>query len=55
MRNAEKVADLRAGNQNGDAVGEADDNGARKIFHQRAHARDAEKNQENAGHHRAHE
>ena len=40
---AEEVADLRAGNEDGDAVGEADDYGAREIFYRGAHPGHAEK------------
>ena len=54
MLQAEEITNLRAGNQNSDSVGEADDNGAGKIFDGGAHARNAEKNEENAGHHGAH-
>ncbi len=50
---AEEVANLRAGDEDGDPVGEANDYGAGEIFHCRAHAGDAEKNEQNAGHHGA--
>ena len=49
----EEVTDLRAGDEDGDAVGEANDDGPREIFHRGAHARCAEKNEQNAGHHGA--
>src|SRR5579859_724273 len=52
---AEEIAYLRAGNQNGDAVGESDDHRTRKIFNRGAHAGDAEQNEQNARHHGAHE
>jgi hypothetical protein len=52
---AEKIADLRAGDENGDAVGKANDDRARKIFDGGAHAGDAEKDQEDASHHGAEE
>src|ERR1043166_2696310 len=52
---AEEFLDLRAGDENGDAVGKADDYRAGKIFDGRAHAGDAENDQENAGHHGAEE
>ena len=50
---AEEIADLSAGNENGDAVGETDDYGTREVFDDSAHAGDTEKNEENAGHHGA--
>src|SRR5258708_30200717 len=40
---AEQVPDLSAGDQDGNAVGEADDHRAWKILHRGAHAGDAEK------------
>ncbi len=52
---AEQVPDLSAGDQDGNAVGEADDHRAWKILHRGAHAGDAEKDEQNAGHHGAHE
>src|SRR5262249_22432266 len=52
---AEEIPDLRTGDQNSDAVGESDDDGARKIFHGGAHARDTQEQKKNAGHHRANE
>ena len=50
---AEEVADLRAGDENGDSVRETNDHRPRKIFHHRAHAGDAKKHQQHASHHRA--
>ena len=52
---AEEILDLGAGDQDGDAVGEADDHGSRNELDSRAHARDAHDHQQDAGHHRAHE
>ena len=52
---AEEILYLRAGDQDGDAVGEADDDGARNELDRRAHAGDAHDHQQNAGHHGAHE
>ena len=50
---AEKITDLRAGNENGDAVGETDHDGARKELHRRAHAGDAQQDEQDPSHHRA--
>ena len=52
---AEEIADLRAGDQDRNAVSEADDDGARKVFHHTAHARHAEQHQQHARHHGARE
>src|SRR6266704_3119387 len=51
----EEVADLRAGDEDGDTVGEANDDGARKIFHHGAHARHAQQDQQHTRHHRTSE
>ena len=50
---SEKVSNLRAGDQNGDAVGESDDDRTREILDRRAHASDSEEHQQHARHHRA--
>src|SRR5262249_55901186 len=50
---AEEIFDLCAGDQNGDAIGKADDDRSRKIFDGRTHARRSEKEQKDARHHRA--
>jgi hypothetical protein len=47
---AEEVFDLSAGDEDGDAVGEADDDGARNEFDGGAKASDAEEDEEHAGH-----
>jgi hypothetical protein len=52
---AEEIFHLRAGDQNGDAVGEADHDGARNELDGGAHAGDAHDHQQNSGHHGAHE
>ena len=49
----EKIANLRAGDQDGNAVGKANDHGPWKIFNGGAHARDAEQHKQNARHHGA--
>ena len=43
---SEEVFDLRAGDQNGDAVGEADDDRPRDELHRGAHAGDAHDDQQ---------
>jgi hypothetical protein len=50
---AEEVSYLRARNQDGNSVGEAYDYGSGKIFDGSAHARHAQKHQQNASHHGA--
>ena len=50
---AEKVANLSAGDEDGDAVCETDDDWTWKIFDGRAHAGDAEEYEQDAGHHGA--
>ena len=52
---SEEVFDLRAGDQDRDAVGEADDDRPRNELDRRAHAGEAHDHQQDAGHHRAHE
>ena len=52
---AEEVLDLRAGDQHGDAVGEADDDRPRNELHRRAQARHAQHDEDDARHHGAHE
>ena len=52
---AEEVANLGAGDKNRDAIGEADNDWPREIFHHRAHARDAKQHEKHSRHHRAHE
>ncbi len=52
---AEEVADLSAGDENGDAICETDDDRAGKVFDGRAHAGDAEENEQDPGHHGAFE
>src|ERR1700684_4605203 len=49
---SEKIADLRARDQDGDAVGKTDYDGMRKIFYDRAYAGDPENQKEHSGHHR---
>jgi len=51
---AEEVLNLRAGNNHGDAVGETDDDGAWYEFDGRAKAGDAEYDEHDSGHDRAH-
>ena len=51
---AEKIAELRAGDGDGDSVGEADDDRARDEFHGGAQSGGAEDHQKHAGHQRAH-
>ncbi len=48
---AEEVAELSAGDEDGDAVGESDDNRARKIFDQSAKAGDAHDHQDDSREH----
>src|SRR5215475_13722119 len=50
---AEEILDLRAGDQNGDTIREADHNWPRKIFDRGTHTRGSEKKQKDASHHRA--
>src|SRR5262249_10555093 len=50
---AEEILDLRAGDQDGYAVREADDDRSRKVFDGRTHARHSKEEQKNASHHRA--
>ena len=52
---SKKIANLRAGNQNGDAIGEANDDRPGKVFHHGSHAGHAEQDQKNARHHCADE
>ena len=52
---SEEIFDLGAGDQNGDAVGEADDDRPRNELHRRAHAGRAQDDEHHARHHRAHE
>jgi hypothetical protein len=52
---AEEVLDLGAGNEHGDAVGKADHDRPRNEFDRSPHAAHAHDDQENAGHHGAHE
>ena len=52
---AEEVLDLGAGDQHGDAVRETDDDRTRNELDHRAHAGDAESDEQNAGDERAHE
>ena len=52
---AEEVANLCAGDQDRDAVGEADDDRPREVFYHGAHTSYAPQHQENSCHHRAHE
>ena len=51
----EEIPNLRAGDEDGDPVGEADDDRARDEPHRRSHAGDAERDEQHAGHQRAHE
>ena len=51
----EQVPDLRARDQDADAVGEADDDRPRDVLDRRAESGDAEQDQDHAGHQRAHE
>jgi len=46
---------LRAGDENGDAIGEAHDHRAGEVFDGRAESGDAEQHKNDAGHHRASE
>ena len=52
---AEQIADLRAGDQDGDAVGEADHDRPRDVLHRGPEPGDAEQDQHHAGHQGAHE
>src|SRR3954447_11598583 len=52
---SEEILDLCAGDQDGDAIGEADHNGARDELDRSAHASGAQNNQQDASHHSAHE
>ena len=54
-REAEEIFDLGRGDQQGDAVGEADDDGARDEAHGGTQAGEAEEEQNHAGHHGDHE
>ena len=54
-RQAEEIFDLRGGDQQGDAVGESDDDGAGDETHGGAEAGEAEEEQNHAGHHGDHE
>ncbi len=51
----EEISHLGAGDQNGDAVGESDDDGPGNELHRRTHAGRAHDHQQNTGHHGAHE
>ena len=51
---AEEIPELRGGNQNCDAVGEADDHHARDEADSRAQAGEAHQQEQNAGHQRHH-
>lgn len=53
--NAEEVLELRARDDERNAVGEADDNGAWNVADGRACSREAHDHEQHAGHHRAHE
>src|SRR6185437_10302129 len=48
----EKIANLSARDQDGDAVGETDDDGAGEVLYGRAHSGDPEDQEEHASHHR---
>src|SRR5581483_10742699 len=52
---AQEVANLRAGDKDGDSVGEANDHRTGEILDGRAEARDAEENEEDACHQSASE
>ena len=52
---AEKIPELRACDQHGDAVGKPNDDGTRDVLDGRPDARRAEADQDDAGHHRANE
>ena len=52
---AKEVFDLRAGDEDGDTVGEADDDGPRDKFDGGAHAGEAHDHEDDAGHHGADE
>ena len=52
---AEEILYLSAGDQDGDAVGKADDHRAGDELDCGAHAGDAHDHQQNTGHHRTHE
>ena len=51
----EQIPNLRAGDQDADAIGEPDDDWPRDVFDRGAEAGDPEKDQDDAGHQRAHE
>jgi hypothetical protein len=51
----EKILDLRAGDEDGDAIGEADDYGPRDKFHARTQSSDAHDDEQDAGHNGDHE
>src|ERR1035438_5043539 len=50
---AEKIAELRAGDEDGDAVGEANDDRAREIFDHCAQSGDAHEDEKDSGEHGA--
>src|SRR5262249_16388365 len=52
---AEEITDLRAGDENGNAVCESNDDRSWKILYGSTHARDAEQQEQNTGHHRTNE
>jgi hypothetical protein len=52
---AEEIFHLRAGDEDGNAVGKADDDGTRNVLYRGAHAGQAHDDENDAGHHRAHE
>ena len=52
---AEEILDLGAGDQDGDAIGEADDDGPGNELDGRAHAREPHDYENGSGHYRAHE
>ncbi len=51
----EQIADLRARDEDGNAVGETHDHRSREIFDGGTHAGRAKQKEQDAGHHRAHE
>src|SRR5260370_28483800 len=52
---AEKIFHLRAGDQDGNTVGEADNDGPRNVLYRSTHAGEPHDDENDSGHHRAHE